>query len=77
MSERNYASLLDRLKDHRRFFVQRLDEYDTQNIAAELTQVQTCITAVEAVMAEPVVKLPPSHIEFGEDGWPIEAGSAA
>lgn len=73
MSDRNYASLLFDLKDRRRIFVDDLAADDSPENAAKLAVVQMAITAVEAVMAEPVVRPPPSHIAFGEDGWPIEA----
>ena len=62
---------LDHLKDLRRTFVEKYaDRAGDDETLGRIALIQTAITAVEAVMAEPRVAKTGPKIEIGEDGYP-------
>ncbi|WP_457660958.1 hypothetical protein [Sinorhizobium medicae] len=67
---RDYADLLQQLKQYRRDFVFQLHCDLSPSTARQLAETQMAILAVEAVMAEPKPVRTGPIIEFGEDGYP-------
>jgi hypothetical protein len=62
---------LDHLKMYRRAFVEKYAaQAGDEDTLARIAQIQTAITAVEAVMAEPTPAKTGPKIEFDENGWP-------
>jgi hypothetical protein len=54
----DFASLLDLFKERRRDTVRQLASDDEHTTAATLADIQNCIAAIEAVIAETPVTLP-------------------
>ncbi|MGO7605552.1 hypothetical protein ACC718_19585 [Rhizobium ruizarguesonis] len=67
----DYTELLELFKQRRRAFVEQLEHDDEFTTAARLADVQLCIQAIEAVIAEPRVEKTGPKVEFGPDGWPV------
>ncbi|NTF80542.1 hypothetical protein [Rhizobium rhizogenes] len=67
----DYENLLELFKQRRRTFVDQLDHDDEKATAEKLAVVQACITAIEAVMAEPPAKKTGPKVAYDAKGWPI------
>ncbi|AVA21197.1 hypothetical protein [Rhizobium sp. NXC24] len=67
----DYSDLLELFKNRRRIFVDQLDHDDEQATAEKLAVVQACITAIEAVMAEPPEKKTGPKVVYDAKGWPV------
>lgn len=67
---RDYADLLEQMKQDRRDQVLKLDgDLDTET-AARLADTHICIQAIEAVMSEPEATKFGRRVEYGADGYP-------
>ena len=67
---RDYADLLERMKEYRRGFVLQLESDLDPGTAAELADTHLCIQAIEAVMNEPEPAKTGPRVEYGLDGYP-------
>ncbi|MBZ9999647.1 MULTISPECIES: hypothetical protein [unclassified Mesorhizobium] len=67
----DFDDAFDHLKELRRALVEQYAaQAGDEDTLERIARVQTAITAVEAVMAEPTHARTGPKIEFGEDGYP-------
>lgn len=67
---RDHAESLELFKVRRRHYVDQLEYDDDFDTAAKLADIQLVITAIEAVIAEPVPVKTGPRIAYGADGYP-------